>query len=74
MFHEDFSLLLLGNALYVRNSKPTKGVNDLMVQELLDLGEAVRTRCRGLSQALIMLLPTSRYKAGRLLRKKSKER
>ncbi|KAG2668638.1 hypothetical protein I3760_14G001500 [Carya illinoinensis] len=31
-------------------------------QELLDLGEAVGTQSRGLSQELISLLPTSKYK------------
>lgn len=44
-------------------------------EELLDLGEAVGTQSRGLSQELIKLLPTSRYKAGGFFsRKKSKER
>ncbi|KAH9617687.1 hypothetical protein KSS87_012288 [Heliosperma pusillum] len=44
-------------------------------QELLDLGEAVGTESRGLSQELIKLLPTSRYKAGGFFsRKKSRER
>lgn len=46
-----------------------------MMQELLDLGEAIGTESRGLSQDLIDSLPTTRYKSGGFfLRKKSGER
>ncbi|KAK9283048.1 hypothetical protein L1049_011276 [Liquidambar formosana] len=49
--------------------------DSMTYEELLDLGEAVGTQSRGLSQELIGLLPTSRYKArGFFLRKKSRER
>lgn len=45
------------------------------LQELLDLGEAVGTENRGLSQELIDLLPTTKYKAGGIFsRKRSVER
>ncbi|XP_057807707.1 E3 ubiquitin-protein ligase BIG BROTHER isoform X1 [Salvia miltiorrhiza] len=44
-------------------------------EELLDLGEAVGTQSRGLSQELIDLLPTSKHKSGGIFsRKKSEER
>ncbi|KAG6395041.1 hypothetical protein SASPL_145632 [Salvia splendens] len=44
-------------------------------EELLDLGEAVGTQNRGLSQELIDLLPTSKHKSGGIFsRKKSEER
>ncbi|XP_042026995.1 E3 ubiquitin-protein ligase BIG BROTHER-like isoform X2 [Salvia splendens] len=43
-------------------------------EELLDLGEAVGTQNRGLSQELIDLLPTSKHKSGGIFsRKKSEE-
>ncbi|XP_031401255.1 E3 ubiquitin-protein ligase BIG BROTHER-like isoform X2 [Punica granatum] len=41
-------------------------------QELLELGEAVGTQSRGLSQELISLLPTSKYKRGFFSRKRSR--
>lgn len=45
------------------------------LQELLDLGEAVGIQSRGLSDELISLLPTSKYKCGSFFsRKKSGER
>lgn len=47
----------------------------IVMQELLDLGEAVGTQSRGLSQELIGLLPTSKYKFGNFFsRKRSAER
>lgn len=42
------------------------------MQELLELGEAVGTQSRGLSQELISLLPISKYKCGFFTRKKSR--
>ncbi|KAA8520251.1 hypothetical protein F0562_014507 [Nyssa sinensis] len=49
--------------------------DNMTYEELLDLGEAVGTQSRGLSQELINLLPTSRYKSGGFfLRRKSGER
>ncbi|XP_074294623.1 E3 ubiquitin-protein ligase BIG BROTHER-like isoform X1 [Silene latifolia] len=49
--------------------------DNMTYEELLDLGEAVGTQSRGLSEELIKLLPTSRYKAGGFFsRKKSRER
>ncbi|XP_021739262.1 E3 ubiquitin ligase BIG BROTHER-like [Chenopodium quinoa] len=49
--------------------------DSMTYEELLDLGEAVGSQSRGLSQELIKLLPTSRYKAGGFFsRKKSRER
>ncbi|KAK2994817.1 hypothetical protein RJ640_015776 [Escallonia rubra] len=49
--------------------------DNMTYEELLDLGEAVGTESRGLSQELINLLPTSKYKSGGFfLRKKSGER
>lgn len=49
--------------------------DNMTYEELLDLGEAVGTQSRGLSQEAIKLLPTSRYKSGGFfLRKKSGER
>lgn len=49
--------------------------DNMTYEELLDLGEAVGTQSRGLSQELIDLLPTSRYKSGGFfLRKRSGER
>ncbi|XP_059649102.1 E3 ubiquitin-protein ligase BIG BROTHER isoform X2 [Cornus florida] len=48
--------------------------DNMTYEELLDLGEAVGTHSRGLSQEFINLLPTSRYKSGRFfLRRKSRE-
>lgn len=43
------------------------------VQELLELGEAVGTQNRGLSQEQISLLPISKYKCGFFSRKKSRD-
>uniref|UniRef100_A0A803NDA8 RING-type domain-containing protein n=1 Tax=Chenopodium quinoa TaxID=63459 RepID=A0A803NDA8_CHEQI len=49
--------------------------DSMTYEELLELGEAVGSQSRGLSQELIKLLPTSRYKAGGFFsRKKSRER
>lgn len=49
--------------------------DNMTYEELLDLGEAVGTESRGLSQELIKSLPTSWYKSsGFFSRKKSKER
>ncbi|XP_057248724.1 E3 ubiquitin-protein ligase BIG BROTHER isoform X2 [Beta vulgaris subsp. vulgaris] len=49
--------------------------DNMTYEELLDLGEAVGTQSRGLSQELIKSLPTSRYKAGGFFsRKKSRDR
>ncbi|GMH30649.1 hypothetical protein Nepgr_032492 [Nepenthes gracilis] len=49
--------------------------DNMTYEELLDLSEAVGTQNRGLSQELIKLLPTSRYKArGFFSRGKIKER
>ncbi|XP_044492492.1 E3 ubiquitin-protein ligase BIG BROTHER [Mangifera indica] len=49
--------------------------DSMTYEELLDLGEAVGTQSRGLSQELINLLPTAKYKFGNLFsRKKSGER
>lgn len=42
------------------------------VQELLELGEAVGTESRGLSQDLLSLLPISKYKCSFFSRKKSR--
>ncbi|KAM1018109.1 hypothetical protein ACFX13_040390 [Malus domestica] len=49
--------------------------DNMTYEELLDLGEAVGTQSRGLSDELISLLPLSKYKSGNFfLRKKSGER
>ncbi|KAM7509003.1 hypothetical protein LguiA_019456 [Lonicera macranthoides] len=49
--------------------------DNMTYEELLDLGDAVGTQSRGLSEELINMLPTSRYKSGGFfLRKKSAER
>ncbi|GAV67021.1 zf-RING_2 domain-containing protein [Cephalotus follicularis] len=49
--------------------------DNMTYEELLDLGEAVGTQSRGLSQELICLLPTTKYKFGNLFsRKKSGDR
>ncbi|KAG8646316.1 E3 ubiquitin-protein ligase BIG BROTHER isoform X2 [Manihot esculenta] len=49
--------------------------DNMTYEELLDLGEAVGTQSRGLSQELISLLPTSKCKFGSFFsRKKSGER
>ncbi|XP_022756777.1 E3 ubiquitin ligase BIG BROTHER-like isoform X2 [Durio zibethinus] len=49
--------------------------DNMTYEELLDLGEAVGSQSRGLSQELIDLLPTSKCKFGSFFsRKKSKER
>ncbi|GJR98129.1 RNA-directed DNA polymerase, eukaryota [Tanacetum coccineum] len=48
--------------------------DNMTYEELLDLGEAIGTESRGLSQELIDSLPTTRYKSGGFfLRKKSGE-
>ncbi|KAL5760517.1 hypothetical protein ACOSP7_019024 [Xanthoceras sorbifolium] len=50
-------------------------LDNMTYEELLDLGETVGTQSRGLSQELINLLPTSKYKFGNLFsRKRSGER
>lgn len=49
--------------------------DNMTYEELLDLGEAVGTQSRGLSQDLINLLPTSKYKFKNLFSaKKARER
>ncbi|KAI8571685.1 hypothetical protein RHMOL_Rhmol01G0138500 [Rhododendron molle] len=49
--------------------------DNMTYEELLDLGEAVGTESRGLSEELISMLPTSKYKSGGFFsRKKSGER
>ncbi|XP_061997920.1 E3 ubiquitin-protein ligase BIG BROTHER [Rosa rugosa] len=49
--------------------------DNMTYEELLDLGEAVGTQSRGLSDELISLLPTTKYKCGSFFsRKKSGER
>ncbi|KAG9149454.1 hypothetical protein Leryth_026554 [Lithospermum erythrorhizon] len=49
--------------------------DNMTYEELLDLGEAIGTENRGLSEELISLLPTSKYKSGGLFsRKRSEER
>ncbi|KAJ7982205.1 E3 ubiquitin ligase BIG BROTHER-like [Quillaja saponaria] len=45
--------------------------DNLTYEELLDLGEAVGTQSRGLSQELIDLLPTSKYKFGSFFKRKN---
>lgn len=46
--------------------------DNMTYEELLELGEAVGTQSRGLSQELISLLPISKYKCGFFTRKKSR--
>ncbi|CAN4110391.1 unnamed protein product [Withania somnifera] len=49
--------------------------DNMTYEELLDLGETVGTQSRGLSEELINLLPTTKYKSnGIFSRKKSEER
>ncbi|RDY10371.1 E3 ubiquitin ligase BIG BROTHER [Mucuna pruriens] len=45
--------------------------DNMTYEELLDLGEAVGTQSRGLSQELIDMLPTSKYKFGSLFKRKN---
>ncbi|XP_019453969.1 PREDICTED: E3 ubiquitin ligase BIG BROTHER [Lupinus angustifolius] len=45
--------------------------DNMTYEELLDLGEAIGTESRGLSQELIDMLPTSKYKFGSLFKRKS---
>lgn len=47
--------------------------DSMTYEELLELGEAVGTQSRGLSQELISSLPISKYKRGFFSRKKSRE-
>ncbi|KAI4334583.1 hypothetical protein L6164_019255 [Bauhinia variegata] len=47
--------------------------DNMTYEELLELGEAVGTQSRGLSQEQISLLPTSKYKGGFFVRKKSRD-
>ncbi|KAF7805396.1 E3 ubiquitin-protein ligase BIG BROTHER-like [Senna tora] len=47
--------------------------DNMSYEELLELGEAVGTQSRGLSQEQISLLPVSKYKCGFFLRKKSRD-
>jgi hypothetical protein len=47
-------------------------LNAFSWQELLDLGEAVGTQSRGLSQERISLLPVTKYKCGFFSRKKTR--
>lgn len=44
-----------------------------VLQELLELGEAVGTQSRGLTQEQISMLPVSKFKCGFFLRKKSRD-
>lgn len=46
--------------------------DNMTYEELLELGEAVGTQSRGLSQDQIALLPTSKFKCGLFSRKKSR--
>uniref|UniRef100_A0A0D9VQ40 RING-type domain-containing protein n=1 Tax=Leersia perrieri TaxID=77586 RepID=A0A0D9VQ40_9ORYZ len=46
--------------------------DNMTYEELLDLGEAVGTQSRGLSQESIALLPVTKYKCGFFLRKKTR--
>ncbi|KAI4304827.1 hypothetical protein MLD38_040292 [Melastoma candidum] len=46
--------------------------DNMTYEELLELGEAVGTQSRGLSQDVISLLPVSKYKRGFFFRKKSR--
>ncbi|KAF7824250.1 E3 ubiquitin-protein ligase BIG BROTHER-like [Senna tora] len=54
-------------------SGPRRHHNSHNYQELLELGEAVGTQNRGLSQEQISLLPVSKYKCGFFFRKKSRD-
>lgn len=47
--------------------------DNMTYEELLELGEAVGTQSRGLSQANISLLPVSKFKCGFFSRKKSRK-
>ncbi|CAL0329170.1 unnamed protein product [Lupinus luteus] len=47
--------------------------DDMTYEELLELGEAVGTQSRGLTQEQISLLPVSKYKCGFFFRKKSQD-
>lgn len=53
--------------------QPFPHVINSFFQELVELGEAVGTQNRGLSQEQISLLPVSKYKCGFSLRKKSRD-
>ncbi|MCI15338.1 E3 ubiquitin ligase BIG brother-like protein [Trifolium medium] len=46
--------------------------DNMTYEELLELGEAVGTQSRGLTQEQISLLPVSKFKCGFFLRKKSR--
>ncbi|KAJ4970828.1 hypothetical protein NE237_003927 [Protea cynaroides] len=48
--------------------------DNMTYEELLDLGEAVGTQSRGLSQELISTLPISKYKCGFFRKKSRRER
>ncbi|XP_057458308.1 E3 ubiquitin-protein ligase BIG BROTHER [Lotus japonicus] len=48
--------------------------DNMTYEELLDLGEAVGTQSRGLSQELIDMLPTSKYKFSSLFKRKNSEK
>nr|ACU17830.1 unknown [Glycine max] len=47
--------------------------DNMTYEELLELGEAVGTQSRGLTQEQISSLPVSKYKCGFFLRKKSRD-
>ncbi|XLR55822.1 hypothetical protein S83_006494, partial [Arachis hypogaea] len=47
--------------------------DNMTYEELLELGEAVGTQSRGLTQEQISMLPVSKYKCGFFSRKKSKD-
>ncbi|URE29377.1 E3 ubiquitin ligase BIG [Musa troglodytarum] len=58
-----------GQAVWQDNIDP----DNMTYEELLDLGEAVGTQSRGLTQEHISSLPVSKYKCGFFSRKKSQE-
>lgn len=45
-----------------------------LIQELLELGEAIGTQSRGLTQEQIASLPVTKYKSRLFSRKKAQER
>ncbi|KAM7272635.1 hypothetical protein ACFE04_027298 [Oxalis oulophora] len=64
--------LILDGSTNNNKSKFPNAFDSSSVKELLELGEAVGTQNRGLSQELLSLLPVSKYKRGFFSRKKSK--
>ncbi|RDX85593.1 E3 ubiquitin ligase BIG BROTHER, partial [Mucuna pruriens] len=59
--------LKLNNVMWQDNIDP----DNMTYEELLDLGEAMGTQNRGLSQELIDMLPTSKYNFGSLFKRKN---